>query len=71
MSESDEYEVGYRKPPQKTQFKKGKSGNPMGRKKGTKSIGEEFLEELERMVIVSENRNKKTVSRQRAMSYPS
>lgn len=25
------YEVGYKKPPQKTQFTKGKSGNPKGR----------------------------------------
>jgi hypothetical protein len=27
------YEVGYGKPPQSTQFKKGKSGNPKGRPK--------------------------------------
>jgi hypothetical protein len=27
------YETGYRKPPRRTQFKKGKSGNPAGRPK--------------------------------------
>lgn len=33
-SESEEdYEVGYRKPPVATRFKKGKSGNPSGRPK--------------------------------------
>ncbi|MCW2363122.1 MULTISPECIES: DUF5681 domain-containing protein [Sphingobium] len=29
---SDEYEVGYKKPPTETRFKKGQSGNPAGRK---------------------------------------
>ena len=31
----DDYEVGYCKPPKAGQFKKGQSGNPRGRKKGT------------------------------------
>ena len=26
----DDYKVGYRKPPEHTKFKKGKSGNPKG-----------------------------------------
>ena len=30
---SDDYEVGYKKPPKKHQFRKGKSGNPNGRPK--------------------------------------
>jgi hypothetical protein len=30
-----DYEVGYGKPPKKSQFKKGRSGNPNGRPKGT------------------------------------
>ncbi len=33
----DTYEVGYKKPPKSTKFKKGKSGNPSGRPKGSKN----------------------------------
>ena len=31
------YNVGYCKPPENSQFPKGKSGNPAGRPKGSKS----------------------------------
>jgi hypothetical protein len=30
---SDDYEIGYKKPPRHTRFKKGQSGNPKGRPK--------------------------------------
>ena len=33
----DDYDVGYKKPPKTKQFKKGKSGNPGGRPKGSKN----------------------------------
>lgn len=33
----DTYDVGYKKPPSETKFKKGKSGNPSGRPKGSKN----------------------------------
>ena len=39
------YETGYKKPPKATQFKKGQSGNPGGRKKGSRNF-KTLLEEL-------------------------
>lgn len=33
-----DYAVGYGRPPKSTQWKKGQTGNPKGRKKGSKSI---------------------------------
>lgn len=33
-----DYEVGYQKPPKEHQFKKGRSGNPAGRKKKEKKV---------------------------------
>lgn len=39
----DKDEVGYKKPPKKTQFKKGQSGNPKGRPKGSKNKNDAHL----------------------------
>lgn len=36
-SRSSDYDVGYRKPPSKTRFQKGRSGNPRGRPGGRKN----------------------------------
>jgi hypothetical protein len=43
-------EYGYGKPPQKSQFKKGVSGNPGGRPKGVINIRDIMIEELTREV---------------------
>lgn len=34
----DFYEVGYRKPPRQTRFRKGRSGNPKGRPRGSQNL---------------------------------
>ena len=38
--EDNDYEVGYRKPPKGSRFKKGQSGNPLGRPKRKQSNSE-------------------------------
>ncbi len=63
MSKQD-YLVGYKKPPQHTQFQKGQSGNPSGKVKGRKSYRTEFLEELGEKVTVSENGRSRKLSKQ-------
>jgi hypothetical protein len=49
------YEVGYGKPPEKTRFRPGHSGNPHGRPKKPKSIRERFERELACKVAVRED----------------
>jgi len=51
---SDEYEVGFGKPPKDTQFKPGQSGNTAGRPKGSKNLKADLLEELSEMMKISE-----------------
>ena len=47
--------VGYRRPPKATQFKKGASGNPRGRPKGSRTVGALLQEILGQRIAVTEN----------------
>lgn len=60
-----DYEVGYRKPPKSGQFKKGQSGNPKGRRKGTRNLKTEILDELGEIVTVHEGGREKRLSKLR------
>jgi len=48
----DDYKVGPGRPPRHTQFKKGQSGNPGGRKKDPLDLAMLLLEEAERPVSI-------------------
>jgi uncharacterized protein DUF5681 len=54
-SSAGTYEVGYGKPPKNSQFQKGKSGNPKGRPKGSKSVPSLAQEHFLKLVTVTVN----------------
>jgi hypothetical protein len=50
-----DYTVGYGRPPKATQFKKGQSGNPKGRSKGSRSIGATLQAIIGQKIAVTEH----------------
>ena len=62
-----EYKVGYGKPPKRTQFKPGKSGNPSGRPKGSRNLATDLAAELCEPITVREEGRQRRISKQRAL----
>lgn len=62
-----DYEVGYAKPPKHTQFKPKQSGNPGGRKKGSRGLKTDLAAELEAKHTIQINKKAVTGSRQKLM----
>ena len=60
-----DYEVGYKKPPEDSRFKKGESGNPNGRPKGIKNLKTDLVEELQEKIAVREGDRSVEISKQR------
>jgi len=57
------YQVGYRKPPASTRFKKGQSGNPKGRPKGALNLDTVLVRALREQVIVREGGRRKKITK--------
>ncbi|WP_135502130.1 DUF5681 domain-containing protein [Roseovarius aestuariivivens] len=59
---SEDYKVGYGKPPKSGQFQPGKSGNPKGRPKGSLDFQTYVQEMLSKRVAITEGGKRKHVS---------
>lgn len=60
--------VGYRRPPRRTRFKPGQSGNPQGRPKGLKSLSHLVSRELDRRVFLTEDGRRRRVSKREVLA---
>ena len=65
--ESDDYEVGYGRPPKHTRFKPGQSGNPKGRPKGSKDFRSLLHRALFKKMRVTEDGEMRSMSRVEAV----
>lgn len=64
---SEDYDVGYAKPPKQHQYKKGQSGNPKGRPKGAKSVKTILEKELKTKIILKEQGKPLKVTKKEAI----
>ena len=55
------YQIGFGRPPVATRFQPGQSGNPRGRPRGARSIGQMLQQALNRRVIVHENGRERSI----------
>jgi hypothetical protein len=64
----DNNEVGYGKPPKRTQFKPGQSGNPKGRPRKSTTFEDDVEAELRSMIIVTEDGKPRKITKRRAIA---
>ncbi len=62
------YDVGYRKPPQDSRFRKGQSGNPKGRPRESKNWDTLIDKELSARVVVHKDGRRKKISKRQAIA---
>ena len=58
-----DYKVGYKRPPLHTRFRKGQSGNPRGRLRGSKNFSTLLAEALNEPVVVTEDGRRRRISK--------
>jgi hypothetical protein len=61
------YEVGFRRPPGKTRFQKGCSGNPKRRRRAARSLAGLLEQALRETVVVTENSQRKKITKGEAV----
>jgi hypothetical protein len=61
------HEVGYGRPPQKTRFKPGQSGNPSGRRRSALNVRAEIETELTELMSLSKGDQRVTISKARVV----
>jgi hypothetical protein len=64
-----EYEVGYGKPPKTSRFQAGKSGNPRGRPKGSRSIATLINEALDKPITAKIGNRTVSMKRREALVH--
>ena len=65
-SNDDDCEVGYRKPPKATRFRKGQSGNPKGRPKGKPNAAAAILRALGAKLVINDHGRRRKVTKYEA-----
>lgn len=58
--------VGNKRPPVHSRFRKGQSGNPRGRPKGSRNLKTDLLEELAEAITINEGGARRKITKQRA-----
>ena len=59
--------TGYKRPPLSSRWKKGQSGNPTGRKKGTPNLRTDLIAELAEVIQINEAGSARRITKQRAL----
>ena len=63
VDDRDDDGIGYGKPPKNTQFAKGRSGNPRGRRKGSRNLATIVKKTVNDVVPVTENGRRRVITK--------